>query len=95
MSIQNRRDDYKLVLSDEVANASLILCGIVSGYRMEVEFESCCKRRDDSNKQRQKAHYSIHHWRLCTPESCGTTCGVDTDSQGGSACPVVRTGVLS
>ena len=47
ISIQNRRDDYQLLLCNKVAHASLVLGRIVGGDGVEVEFECCGEGKEE------------------------------------------------
>lgn len=95
VSVQDCCDDHELVLCDKVTDASLVLGSIVRRDGVEVEFEGGSEWRNNGDKQCQEAQYPIHGGLCALQRVCGTTCGVDTVSQRASACPVVRTGVLS
>lgn len=92
VSIQDSCDNHKLLVRDEVADASLVLGCVVRRDGVEVEFEGGGEWRNDSDQQCQKAQYPIHGELCALRRVCWTTCSIDTSSQRGSASAVAWEG---
>jgi hypothetical protein len=60
VSIQRSRNNHQLFLGHKVPDASLVLCGVVGGDGVEVEFQRCGEGCNDQQKQVHEAKYPIH-----------------------------------
>lgn len=50
IAVEDCRDDDQLVLLHKVAHASLVLCRVVGGDGVEIEFQGGCERNDDEQE---------------------------------------------